>query len=58
MATITEELKVFACPFEELCEEVYSESEMKEFRKQCTLETCKKCDHYWGFFQGYCEAIE
>lgn len=58
MTTAIEESTVFACPFEDLCEEVYSEPQMQEFRKQCTFETCKKCDHYWGFFQGYCEAIE
>ena len=41
------------CPYTELCEEVYSEPEMSKHR-----ENCHYCDHYWGFLQGYRDAME
>ena len=46
------------CPFVDICEEYYKEPEMVEYRKRCTNENCGWCDHYWGFLQGYCDAIE
>ena len=55
---VAEMIKDHECPFMEICEEYYNEPEMIEFRKQCTIENCKKCDHYWGFFEGYCDAME
>lgn len=46
------------CPFTELCEEVYSEPEMSKHRENCNCENCHYCDHYWGFLQGYHDAME
>ena len=46
------------CPFKEICEEFYDTEDMIEHRKNCNCENCHYCDHYWGFFQGYCDAME
>ena len=56
-ATIEAEAE-HGCRFIDLCEELYKEPEMIEYRKRCNSENCEWCDHYWGFLQGYCDAIE
>ena len=56
--TSSEKVVANGCRFIELCEEFYSEPEMVEYRKHCNSKNCEWCDHYWGFLQGYCDAME
>lgn len=53
MIVAISELEPKECTFKWLCEEVYPEHDMVEKRKQCTDENCRKCTHFWNFYEGY-----
>ena len=57
-STITKTAEPHECRFIDLCKEIYEEPEMVEYRKRCNSDNCDWCDHYWGFLQGYCDAME
>ena len=46
------------CVFKWLCEEVHPEEEMEQQRKNCNDMNCRKCHHFWDFYEGYFNTDE
>ena len=42
-----------SCEFRDLCEKCHPEKEMRERRKECDGERCRRCAVYWAFKDGY-----
>lgn len=53
MIVATCELEPQECAFKWLCEEVHPEAEMEDRRKDCNDVNCRKCSHFWDFYERY-----